>query len=36
VRLVAKLLFDDLDERPSIVGDRCFELQLTKAKKQGG
>jgi Histidine kinase-, DNA gyrase B-, and HSP90-like ATPase len=36
VRLVAKLLFDDVDERPSIVGDRCFELQLTKAKKQGG
>jgi hypothetical protein len=36
VRLVAKLLFDDADERPSIVGDTCFELQLTKAKKQGG
>lgn len=35
VQLVAKLLFDDVDERPSIVGDRCFELQLTKAKKQG-
>jgi Histidine kinase-, DNA gyrase B-, and HSP90-like ATPase len=36
VRLVAKLLFDDVDERPSIVGDRCFELQLTKAKKREG
>lgn len=35
VRLVAKLLFDDVDERPSVVGETCFELQLTKAKKQG-
>jgi hypothetical protein len=36
VRLVAKLLFDDVDEKPGIVGDSCFELQLTKVKKQGG
>ena len=34
VRLVAKLLFDDSDEKPGIVGDKCFEMQLTKAKKQ--
>lgn len=36
VRLVSKLLFDDPDEKPGIVGDKCFEMQLTKAKKQGG
>jgi hypothetical protein len=36
VRLVSKLLFDDFDEKPGIVGDRCFELQFTKAKKRGG
>jgi hypothetical protein len=36
VRLVSKTLFDDFDEKPGIVGDRCFELQLTKAKKRGG
>jgi hypothetical protein len=33
VRLVSKLLFDDVDEKPGIVGDRCFELQLAKAMK---
>ena len=36
VRLVSKMLFDDPDEKPGIVGDKCFEMQLTKAKKQGG
>jgi hypothetical protein len=36
LRLVSKTLFDDFDEKPGIVGDRCFELQLTKAKKRGG
>ena len=36
VRLVSKLLFDDPDEKPGIVGDKCFEMQLTNAKKQGG
>ncbi|MCB1281264.1 MAG: hypothetical protein KDB18_07050, partial [Salinibacterium sp.] len=36
VRLVSQMLFDDPDERPGIVGDKCFEMQLTKAKKQGG
>lgn len=35
VRLVSKMLFDDSDEKPGIVGDKCFEMQLTKAKKQG-
>ncbi|NHZ91047.1 ATP-binding protein [Massilia sp. CCM 8733] len=34
VRLVSKMLFDDPDEKPGIVGDKCFEMQLTKAKKQ--
>ncbi|CAN7279805.1 ATP-binding protein [Acidovorax sp. LjRoot117] len=34
VRLVSKLLFDDPDEKAGIVGDKCFEMQLTKAKKQ--
>jgi hypothetical protein len=36
VRLVSKLLFDDPDEKPGIVGEKCFEMQLSKAKKQGG
>lgn len=36
VRLVSKMLFDDPDEKPGIVGDKCFEMQLTKAKKQEG
>lgn len=35
VRLVSKLLFDEPDEKPGIVGDKCFEMQLSKAKKQG-
>lgn len=33
VRLVSKMLFDAPDEKPGIVGDKCFEMQLTKAKK---
>lgn len=36
LRLVSKMLFDDPDEKPGIVGDRCFDMQLTKAKKRGG
>lgn len=36
VRLVSKMLFDIDDEKPGIVGDRCFELVLNKSKKQGG
>ncbi|HDR9192532.1 ATP-binding protein [Burkholderia vietnamiensis] len=35
VRLVSKMLFDDPDEKPGVVGDKCFEMQLTKAKRQG-
>jgi hypothetical protein len=35
VRLVSKMLFDDPDEKPGIVGDKCFEMQLTKAEKRG-
>jgi hypothetical protein len=35
VRLVSKLLFDDPDEKPGIVGDRCFELALTRTKQRG-
>jgi hypothetical protein len=34
VRLVSKMLFDDANEKPGIVGDKCFEMQLTKAKKK--
>jgi hypothetical protein len=34
VRLVAKMLFDDSNEKPGIVGDKCFEMQLTKARKR--
>ncbi len=36
VRLVSKMLFDDPNEKPGIVGDKCFEIQLTKARVQGG
>ncbi|MDH4185910.1 MAG: ATP-binding protein [Nitrospira sp.] len=36
IRLVSKLLFDDPDEKPSIVGDKCFEIQHAKAKNRGG
>lgn len=35
VRLVSKMLFDDSDEKPGIVGDKCFEMQLAKARKDG-
>jgi len=35
IRLVSKLLFDEPDEKPGIVGDRCFEIQLAKADQQG-
>lgn len=34
IRLVSKMLFDDPGEKPGIVGDKCFEMQLTKSKKQ--
>lgn len=36
VRLVSSLLFDEPNEKPGIVGDQCFELQLTRAKRRGG
>jgi hypothetical protein len=36
IRLISKMLFDTDDEKPGIVGDRCFELTLTKAKKRDG
>lgn len=36
VRLVSKMLFDEPNEKAGIVGDKCFEMQLTKAQKQGG
>ncbi|KYF96093.1 hypothetical protein BE20_43205 [Sorangium cellulosum] len=39
VRLVSKMLFDDATEKPGIVGDKCFEMQLVKAKtseRRGG
>ncbi len=35
VRLVSKMLFDDPDEKPGIIGDKCFEMQLMKAQRQG-
>lgn len=35
VRLVSKLLFDDSDGKPGIVGDKCFEVQLIRAKNHG-
>ncbi|QDH68953.1 ATP-binding protein [Marilutibacter alkalisoli] len=35
VRIVSRMLFDDANEKPGIVGDKCFEIQLVKAKKKG-
>ena len=32
IRSVAKLLFDDPDARPGVVGDACFDIQLKRAK----
>jgi len=29
------MLFDDAGEKPGIVGDKCFEIQLVKANKKG-
>jgi hypothetical protein len=31
IRTVSIMLFDREDEKPGIVGDRCFELVLTKS-----
>ncbi|HRX78180.1 MAG TPA: ATP-binding protein [Pirellulaceae bacterium] len=38
VRVVSKMLFDDPDEKPGVVGDECFKIQLKKAtaQKRGG
>ncbi len=34
VRLVSKMLFDDDDDvKPGIIGEECFEIVLTKAKR---
>ncbi|MDR3410474.1 MAG: ATP-binding protein [Formivibrio sp.] len=35
VQLVSKMLFDSDDEKPGVVGEKCFELALAKAKKEG-
>lgn len=35
IRLVAKALLDDENTRPGIVGEKCFDLALAKAKKKG-
>jgi hypothetical protein len=32
---VAKSLFDSYDEKPGIVGDKCFEIVLQEVKKGG-
>ena len=36
IKEVSVLLFDREDERPSVVGEKCFELILQKAKKKSG
>lgn len=33
IRLVSKMLFDSEDEKPGIVGEKCFDMTLSKAKK---
>uniref|UniRef100_UPI0035B224E7 ATP-binding protein n=1 Tax=Paenirhodobacter enshiensis TaxID=1105367 RepID=UPI0035B224E7 len=34
IRMVSRMLFDTDDEKPGIIGDRCFELMLDTAKKE--
>ena len=34
IRTVSKALFDSFDEKPGVVGDRCFELALHDAVKE--
>jgi len=36
IRLVSKSFFDSFDEKPGIVGERCFELILSKIQKGEG
>ncbi len=35
VRAVSRMLFDDPHEKPGVVGEKCFEIQLIKANKKG-
>lgn len=35
VQLVSMRLFDDANEKPGVVGEKCFEIQLAKANKKG-
>lgn len=35
VRAVSRMLFDDANEKPGIVGDKCFEIQFVKASRKG-
>ena len=32
IRMVAKYLFDDPDQKPSVIGEKCFEIVLEDAK----
>ncbi|MGG5890705.1 ATP-binding protein [Falsiroseomonas sp. HC035] len=36
IRIVSKLLFDAEDTKPGLVGERCFEMTLTRAEEQEG
>lgn len=35
IREVSKFLFDSFDEKPGLVGEKCFELVLSEAQKKG-
>ena len=35
IRIVSKTLFDREDEKPGIVGEKCFELVLGRSRKRG-
>jgi len=35
IREVSKMLFDREDEKPGIVGEKCFELALVRSRKRG-
>ena len=35
IRDVSKMLFDREDEKPGIVGEKCFELALVRSRKRG-
>lgn len=36
IRLVSRLLFDTDEEKPGVVGEKCFELTLAKATSKDG